>query len=280
MNEQIVGATEQEVAVPAENLPEEIDTLDAEISEESSVATVPEETGAANADNPEIAAGKATQSDEDNSKFAAIRRRMEAAEAKAKENESYKKSYDKLAGALASAYGIQGSQEDIIDKLTAGAKGISVEQARAERLAEEQRQKQSLENDPEYRRALAAAENYKNLYNMQRAEQLMNEDMRKLKEVHPEIKEVKLTDFDEDTRKTLGALLNAGWNIVDAYEAIDNRKNKTIKEIPPSVGSVTSTDTAVEKEYFTPEEARKLTRKQLDDPKVMAKVEKSMARWK
>ena len=280
MNEQVLGANTQEVAAPAQSPSEEVNVTETENPEVSSVGTESEETGAANADNPETAAGKGTQSNEDNSRFAAFRRRTEAAEAKAKENEGYKNSYDRLAGALASAYGIQGTEEDIIDKLTAGAKGISFEQARAERLADEQRQKQSIENNPEYKRALADAENYKKLYDQQRIEQLMSEDMRKLKEAHPEIKEGKLTDFDEEMRRSIGVLLGAGWNIVDAYEAVENRKNKKVKEIPPSVGSVTSTQTAVEKEFYTPDEAKKLTREQLKDPKIMAKVEKSMKRWK
>ena len=42
---------------------------------------------------------------------------------------------------------------------------------------------------------------------------------------------------------------------------------------------MTTTETNKVKDYYTPEEARRLTEKDLDDPQVMKAVEYSMTKW-
>lgn len=56
-------------------------------------------------------------------------------------------------------------------------------------------------------------------------------------------------------------------------------KTKGEKETPKPIGSMTTTEPNKVKDYYTPEEARKLTDKDLDDPQIMKAVEYSMTKW-
>ena len=71
--------------------------------------------------------------------------------------------------------------------------------------------------------------------------------------------------------------LNPSLSVKEKYEMYLKFKPKPKVETMGSMKSVVpKTDV---KEYYTPEEVSKLSMKDLDDPKVMAAVEKSMALW-
>ena len=71
--------------------------------------------------------------------------------------------------------------------------------------------------------------------------------------------------------------LNPSLSVKEKYEIYLKFKPKPKVETMGSMKSVVpKTDV---KEYYTPEEVSKLSMKDLDDPKVMAAVEKSMALW-
>lgn len=50
------------------------------------------------------------------------------------------------------------------------------------------------------------------------------------------------------------------------------------EEVEP-IGSMKNTDTNTVKDYYTPDEVRRLTDKQLDNPQIMKAVENSMTKW-
>lgn len=80
-------------------------------------------------------------------------------------------------------------------------------------------------------------------------------------------------EFTEFTSK-----LNPNLSIKEKYELYEKFNPKP--KVEP-IGSMKTTAAKVDnyKEYYTPDEVRKLTSKDLDDPKIMAAVEKSMTAW-
>lgn len=72
--------------------------------------------------------------------------------------------------------------------------------------------------------------------------------------------------------------------IYDIYTKVNKKeeiKEKVVKKVPASMGSTKNINSDMEiKEYYTPEEARKFTSKDLDNPKLMKALENSMAKWK
>jgi hypothetical protein len=70
-------------------------------------------------------------------------------------------------------------------------------------------------------------------------------------------------------------LIRAGFDGVTAFTAIKAKANISKKEAPPVVGRINS-KTVVEKDYFTDKELNSLSKKDLDDPAVLAKAMRSM----
>lgn len=70
--------------------------------------------------------------------------------------------------------------------------------------------------------------------------------------------------------------LNPSLSIKEKYEMYQKFNPKP--KVEP-IGSMKTATTKQVKDYYTPEEARRLTSKDLDDPRVMAAVEKSMTMW-
>ena len=209
------------------------------------------------------------QTKEDNSKFAAMRRELEAAQSRARELE-------KGSGAIKEAlklYGIEGtSEEEIHDQLVANARKITPEQAKAERIETEQRIKDALKSDPEYLSAKAAEQQYKDMM----VQEMMKNDLTAIKTAHPEATINSVGELGAEFSKLIGA----GFNAVDAYEFIQLRENKTKVTPPPSTGTVKSTETAKEKDYFTPAEVDKFTDADFKkNPKLVDKIIASMPRW-
>ncbi len=71
------------------------------------------------------------------------------------------------------------------------------------------------------------------------------------------------------------------YNIYNKVNQLDVKTEKVEKKIPASMGSIKSINSENEiKEFYTPEEVRNLSSKDLDNPALMKAVEKSMAKWK
>lgn len=234
MNEDFNTVDEVEVGIEAPQI-EESDT--SEVTETVEEVATPQQT-------PDV-----------NSQFAAARREAEA-KAKAIEQQN-----QRLLQAL-NQYGYQGTPEEIADTLLAQTQGITVEEAQAQRKAEEQAnsEREQLKSEAEY---------YKNIA----IEKLMADDLKTIQSFYPEVKDLK--ELGDEFFSLLGATKDA----LVSYEAIQAKKNRTTKPTPPNIGEVNAGSTK-EKDFYTPSEVDKLTDKDYDNPKIMEIVRKSMSKWK
>lgn len=107
-------------------------------------------------------------------------------------------------------------------------------------------------------------------------QRILSDDLKTLKQYYPELKEVK--DVKELGIEFL-QLRSNGIETMAAYEAVKATKAKTTPTKPQSTGSMKDTAPQAEKEYYTSEEVDQLTDKQLDDPVIMERVQKSMQKW-
>lgn len=221
-------------------------------SEEVAPASEAPKTGAETEPVKEEPPAKVQGADE-NAKYAAARREAET-KAKALEAQN-KRLLDALKG-----YGYEGSPEEIADNLLAMQKGITPEEAKQQREAEEAKTQEAEKTKGEL-------EFYKKLA----IEKLMADDLRTLQEVYPEVK-----SFDEVGEEFIN-LLTATHDPVLAYEAVKAKEAKTKKTPPPEMGSVGST-AGKEKDFYTSEELDRLTSKDLDDPKIFKIALKSLSR--
>lgn len=224
-------------------------------SEEVAPASEAPETGVETEPVKEEPPAKVQGADE-NAKYAAARREAET-KAKALEVQN-KRLLDALKG-----YGYEGSPEEIADNLLAMQKGITPEEAKQQREAEEAKTQEAENTKGEL-------EFYKKLA----IEKLMADDLRTLQEVYPEVK-----SFDEVGEEFMN-LLTATHDPVLAYEAVKAKEAKTKKTPPPEMGSVGST-AGKEKDFYTSAEVDKLTASDYDNnPKLYDIVRKSMLKWK
>ena len=153
------------------------------------------------------------------------------------------------------------SIDELTDRALAQAKGVDVETIRRQR-------------DELYNQAAMEAELEE--YRQREIDRQMDEDLRAIQSVDPTV--TSLNDLSE-------TFLRMRFNPVSPMDAksrflrarqIESRQ-KTPK--PASTGSMTSTG-KVENEFFTSQELDKLTSKDLDDPKIMEKAMRSLARLK
>lgn len=98
---------------------------------------------------------------------------------------------------------------------------------------------------------------------------------RKRIEDEKDLASIGVTKLDDDF-KEFAKDLNPSLSMKEKYEIYTKYKPKTKVE---TMGSMKTSDPVTEKDYYTPEEVDKLTREELKDPKVMAAVDKSMAKW-
>ena len=211
-----------------------------EVAEASEAAEVEEvtQTEPAKADPPAKGQGA-----DENAKYAAARRE---AEANTKKLEAQNK---RLMEAL-KGYGYDGSPEEIADNLIAAQSGITPEEAKANREAEESK-------NAEAEKTKGELEFYKNIA----IQKFMADDLRTLQEVYPEVKSL------EDIGDEFMSLLTATHDPILCYEAVKAKEAKTKKTPPPEMGSVGSI-AGKEKDFYTSEELDKLTSKDLDNPKI------------
>ena len=198
---------------------------------------------------------KPQQSAEENSKYAEARRRAEA------EARAIKAQNDRLLQALGQ-YGYEGTPDEVADAILAHTQGISVEEATAQREAEEKArsEKETLLSEMEFYRSKAI-------------EKMMDDDLKTIQSVYPDVKNLK------ELGNEFFSLLGATKDPLLSYEAVQAKKAKTLKPTPQEIGAVNSSSSK-EKDFYTPAEVDKLTSKDYDNPKIMERVRASMLKWK
>lgn len=205
---------------------------------------------------------KPQQSAEENAKFAEFRRKAEQAE---REAQKIKAENERLLAAL-NQYGYEGSPQEIADLLLAQQQGITPEEARQQREAEEAARQQQAQIEQE----LAF---YRNIA----IENLKTKDLNTIKAAYPEVKASKIEELGE----TFINIFNTGKvSALEAYEASKVIEARSKKPIPPSLGGVNETNNTG-KDFYTPDEVDRLTDADYDrDPKLWERVRKSMLKWK
>lgn len=196
------------------------------------------------------------QSREDNSKFAEMRRGKEAAE---KELSTLKNTNKNLMDAL-NHLGYEGSETDILERLSAEREGISVDEFRTR----EKEHNERILNDPR----IVEAQNVIR-------ERQFEKDLQSIKEVYPDIKAESVLELGD---VYLNIMKSGGASPVDAYAAQLAFNEREKAKIPPKIGAV-NLAAPEEKEFYTSEEVDKLSDKDLDNPKIMEKIMKSMKNW-
>jgi len=102
-------------------------------------------------------------------------------------------------------------------------------------------------------------------------------DLQEIKAVYPDVKCGNVWELGE---VYLRLMLTGEVDAVTAYEAQTASERRGRKAAPPSAGSARSGGMAPEKEFYTPEEVDRLSKNDYDNPKIMARVRKSMTRWR
>ncbi len=113
---------------------------------------------------------------------------------------------------------------------------------------------------------------------LERTEQVLRqyrlaEELRTLQAHDPQAKLTDLSALGEDFYR----LRCAGVSAIAAYEA--TKYQRAHAAIPPDPGAI-GTDRMQEKDYYSPEEVDRLSDRELDDPKIMERVMRSMTKWK
>lgn len=197
----------------------------------------------------EVETSKVIQTPEQNRFYANARREAEQARLSAEQS---KQQLEALTQAL-NSYGLQGDPLEIADYLTADKTGRSVDDIRAERtkfneyntkLQELELQKQALEEIA---------------YNT-----ILENDLKELQKLNPSIKSI--NDVPDDYWQLRGL----GWDV--------KKSASVIKAAPKDIGSLKSEPR--DKEFYTSEELDRLTRDDLNDPKILERALKSMEKLK
>lgn len=213
------------------------------------------------------AENKPAQSREENSAFARMRRELEQTKADLARYQSMSRAVGEVTGARSE------DPDDLRRELLARRDGVSADDIRRREEQDAQRYREQMQRDPQY----LAAQNELSFYRQQAANAQRQQDLAELKAKYP---------ADTIDEATLGEqyvkLRSAGVDNLHAYAAIRAVKDVTEAEkqpVPPDTGTVGAA-TEQQPDFYTPEQVDQLTPKQLDDPKIMEKVMKSMTKWK
>lgn len=240
------------------------EVVEPETTPENTPETPAEEGANAQAEQtPEVAAPepqvktKPKQSAEENAAFAAMRRQLEA---ERKEKAKYQSLVESLQKGL-KHQGYDGPVEDIAARINAEALGITPEEYKAQ-----------LEADEKTRADLEIMIARLEEYERRERERQLEDDLKAIKKAFPDVKASSVHELGD---KFLGIMATGTVDAVTAYRIV---RESEAKPKPPSTGSLKSSGSAADKEFFTNEELDRLTPEQLDNPKILDKALKSLAR--
>lgn len=236
-----------------------VETQEVAEPETSQVEETQTETVDEQAETEEVA--RPQQTPEENAAFARMRREQEQAR---REAEVYRKQAERMAQA-ASKFGYQGNPDEVADQIEAAATGKPLDQVRAERLQREQSMLQA-------QQAAAERDLYKNQLIEFQVKSAMERDLTAIRKIDKTVKKL------DDLGPEFASLVNSGVDAQTAYFAIKAKEQANSKPKPKDIGAIGSG--TKEKDYYTPDEVDRLTDEEMNDPKIRAKVRKSMTKWK
>jgi hypothetical protein len=167
--------------------------------------------------------------------------------------------------------------KDLAYDVMASAEGISIDdvrnreenRARSELEVCEQIRKELLENDPELVQMQEEARQA--IFSNQ-----SRQDLAAIRAVYPDVKADTVLDLGD---RFMNLMATGMFDPVSAYEVVLSEQAKEKNKIPPSTGSFSTGGTAP-KEYYTKEEADRLTKADyMRDPSLFEKVRNSMLKW-
>lgn len=267
------GAEVQEVAEPV--MMEDTQTVG---TEEETLNQPMAEAEAEGAEEQEVAepAAEAEREREDkltaDQSFAQMRRNEAEARRQAQEAavrmQKMEESQRRLLGVLGNL-GFHGTDVDeVTDRAVAHYTGKSVDEVRNARLQQEQEQ-QRVQQQMELTQRLQAQNRE---MAMQLVKTRMAEDLAKIQKINPKVKDL------NELGPGFGQLIRQGIPAERAYRVLAEEKKEAELTPPAKIGKVNA-KTKAEKDFYTSEEVDKLTAAELDDPKVRAKVMRSMTKW-
>jgi hypothetical protein len=226
---------------------------------------------------PAAAPAKPQQSEQDNAKFAEWRRKTEQLERELAEERAAKSAYSKLADAVKEHLGYQGSNpEEIRLAILAQQQGKSVAEIREQESLEVKRAQELLESNPE----VIELRRFKAEQIAKAQAESLARDLAEIKAKYPNETAADIKELGE----TFAKLRAAGVDNLTAYRAI--KPDSTVSVTPkteepplPETGAVNGAAATEEKEYYTPQEVDKLTKKDLSNPTVWERVRASMTKW-
>ena len=214
------------------------------------------------------APAKPAQTAEENARFAQFRREAQAAR---REAEQARAAAQRAQNVL-NRYGYQGDNlDEVLDTLEAAQRNISVSELSQERAAEAERFRQAMQHAPEVvqmRRQLAE-------YQRREDQRILDDDLGEIKRLNPGETAKSVLDLGPQFL----ALRAAGVDTQTAYNAVSQTRQQNTKPAPPEIGAV-NTSTPKEKDYYSPEEVDRLSEKDLENPRVMEAVQRSMTKWR
>lgn len=219
-----------------------------------------------------VAAPAEAQSREENARYAAARREAEAEANQLRERLRAAEETNQRALRAMQGYGFTGVNIGAaLDEMEAQNLNITVEELHRQQAAQEQRIKEAVKNDPEYQKAMELQAEYRR----RESERIFAEDLAAVKKAFPACKAQSVQDLGE----RFARLRANGLSATEAYEVMQMEERRTAKPSVAGVGPVGS-GAGTESEYFTEEELANLekTGKGLDDPKILEKAIRSMAR--
>lgn len=239
---------------------EELSVNNSEVAEPE---TVVQESGAKEQETTEpVAVEEKEERDyQKDADFAAMRRALEAEQAKSARIEQER---DRLMKSLG-YYDFKGnSADEIADAAEAHFYGKTVDEVRNDRIA--QQTKIDAEN------AKDAELEY---YRQKEIERIMDDDLKQIQKVDPTVKSI------SELGDRFFNLIKTGVNALDAFNAIRATDSATKVVPPPEIGKVNSSEKG-EKTYYTSAEVDAMiasNSKDLDNPEVLARIRKSMTKW-
>lgn len=218
----------------------------------------PNAAQAAGAGQPEVAGGrtKAAQTREENAAFKRMRQRVEALE---RQNEEYRARSEGAA-----ADDTTDAQAETTQTAVAAEPAESSNPAAARAFG-------GSRETPEY----AALRQELRQYQRQLLSYRQLRDFEEIRAHDPTVTARCIDDLGPEYIK----LRCAGIGNLTAYEAVKHARESGKKAAPPDTGAV-GLDSVQAKEYYSPEEVDRLSGRELDDPKIMERVMKSMTKWK
>lgn len=217
----------------------------------------PNAAQAAGAGQPEVAGGqtKAAQTRAENAAFKRMRQRVEALE---RQNEAYRAQSEGAAADDAADAQAETPQTDAAAKPAEDSNPAAYVFGGARETPEHAALRQELRR---YQRQLLS---YRQL-----------RDFEEIRAHDPTVTAHCIDDLGAEYIK----LRCAGIGNLTAYEAVKRARESGKKAAPPDTGAV-GLDAVQAKEYYSPEEVDRLSGRELDDPKIMERVMKSMTKWK